>query len=291
MYIIFYLLQSSVQNLLQSSVQNICKMKNNTYTYIITFYPYQKQKMAETQKPVVTDKSDTVGKKVAAPVAEEAKKEAKPVAAKASKPSTKATAAQKVDKEELMKKHQQMVQFIQNVLSEMESNIKRMHMILNQLAKRDPENAESLESVQKEIDGATGGHGELKAYNEENAEVVEGKFDGYFMVGADQKKYPVPLNYSSKTKLVPGDMLKLKILEDGKFIYKLIQPVERKHIRAVLSITDDNKFVALSDEGKSYFLNQAAVTFFKGKPGDELYVLINDKEDMSFAAIEAIIKK
>jgi hypothetical protein len=86
-------------------------------------------------------------------------------------------------------------------------------------------------------------------------------------------------------------MLKLKILEDGKFIYKLIQPVERKHIKAVLSRTDDNRFVALSDDGKSYFLNQAAVTFFKGKPGDELYVLINDKEDMSFAAIEAIIKK
>ncbi len=258
-------------------------MKNNTYTYIIKFYPYQKQKMAETKKPVITDKT--------APVAEEAKKETKPVAVKATKPTTKTTAAQKVDKEELMKKHQQMVQFIQNVLSEMESNIKRMYMILNQLAKRDPENAESLASVQKEIDGATGGHGELKAYNEENAEVVEGKFDGYFMVGADQKKYPVPLNYSSKTKLVPGDMLKLKILEDGKFIYKLIQPVERKHIRAILSITDDNKFVALSDEGKSYFLNQAAVTFFKGKPGDELYVLINDKEDMSFAAIEAIIKK
>ena len=230
--------------------------------------------------------------KKAAPVAEEKKvvaEEAKKPATK--KPTTKAPVAKKVDKEELMKKHQQMVQFIQNVLSEMESNIKRMYMILNQLAKRDPENAESLESVQKEIDGATGGNGELKAYNEENAEVVEGKFDGYFMVGADQKKYPVPLNYSSKTKLVPGDMLKLKILEDGKFIYKLIQPVERKHIRAVLSKTDDNKFVALSDEGKSYFLNQAAVTFFKGKPGDELYVLINDKEDMSFAAIEAIIKK
>lgn len=234
--------------------------------------------MAETKKAAAV----TEEKKV---VTEEVKKPA------AKKPTTKATAAKKVDKEELMKKHHQMVQFIQNVLSEMESNIKRMYMILNQLAKRDPENAESLESVQKEIDGATGGNGELKAYNEENAEVVEGKFDGYFMIGADQKKYPVPLNYSSKTKLVPGDMLKLKILEDGKFIYKLIQPVERKHIRAVLSRTDDNKFVALSDEGKSYFLNQAAVTFFKGKPGDELYVLINDKEDMSFAAIEAIIKK
>jgi hypothetical protein len=163
--------------------------------------------MAETKKPVVTDKTTT-------PVVEEKKAteqsegvpqggKAKPAAVKAAKPATKAPAAKKVDKEELMKKHQQMVQFIQNVLSEMESNIKRMYMILNQLAKRDPENAESLESVQKEIDGATGGNGELKTYNEENAEVVEGKFDGYFLVGPDQKKYPVPMNYSSKTKLVP----------------------------------------------------------------------------------------
>ena len=65
------------------------------------------------------------------------------------------------------------------------------------------------------------------------------------MTGTDQKKYPVPLNYSSKTKLVPGDILKLKILEDGKFVYKLIQPIERKHIRATLSKTDDNKFPGL----------------------------------------------
>jgi hypothetical protein len=34
-------------------------------------------------------------------------------------------------------------------------------------------------------------------------EVIEGLFDGYFMIGADQKKYPVPMNYSSKTKLIP----------------------------------------------------------------------------------------
>ncbi|MBU0626690.1 hypothetical protein KKG31_04640 [Patescibacteria group bacterium] len=71
----------------------------------------------------------------------------------------------------------------------------------------------------------------------------------------------------------------------------MIQPVERKHIRAILSRTDDNKFIAMTDEGKTYFLNQAAVTFFKGKPGDELYILVNDKEEGGFAAIEAIIKK
>lgn len=201
---------------------------------------------------------------------------------------TKAAAPKKVNKEEIMQKHQQMVQFVQNLLGNIEGEMKRIKLALNQLAKFDPENPESLEH--KDAEQSIGSE-ELKSYVEENAEVVEGKFDGYFMIGSDQKKYPVPMNYSSKTKLVPGDFLKLKILEDGKFIYKLIQPVERKHIRAVLSKTDENKFVAITDDGKNYFLNQAAVTFFKGKSGDELYILVNDKEEMSFAAIEAIIKK
>ncbi len=237
---------------------------------------------ATVAKPAApAHQSSTAGKPVApakpvAPVTE-----AKPVA------PAKAAAPKKVNKDEMMLKHQQMVQFVQNLLGNMENDMKRIRLALNQLAKFDPENPESVEHKEAETAAAQ----ELKSYSEENAEVVEGKFDGYFMIGADQKKYPVPLNYSSKTKLVPWDLLKLKILEDGKMIYKLIQPIERKHVRAVLSRTDDNKFVAITDDGKNYFLNQAAVTFFKGKPGDELYILINDKEEMGFAAIEAIIKK
>lgn len=198
--------------------------------------------------------------------------------------------AKKTSKDEIMQKHVQMVWFIQNVVGTIESDLKRIKLILSQLSKFDPENPEFLNSLEQETKDVMGTW-DLKSYSEENMEVIEGKFDGYFMVGADQKKYPVPLNYSSKTKLVPGDILKLKIVEDGRFIYKLIQPVERKHIRAILSRTDDNKFIAVTDEGKNYFLNQAAVTFFKGKPGDELYILINDKEEGGFAAIEAIIKK
>lgn len=53
-------------------------------------------------------------------------------------------------------------------------------------------------------------------------QTVEGKFDGTFMVATDGKMYPVPMNYASKTKLIPGDMLKLRIMEDGKLIYKVI---------------------------------------------------------------------
>jgi len=57
--------------------------------------------------------------------------------------------------------------------------------------------------------------------------------------------------------------LKLKILDNGQFVYKLIKPIERKHIRATLSKTEENKYTAVTDDGKTYFLNQAAVTFFK----------------------------
>ena len=193
-----------------------------------------------------------------------------------------------VQNNELIEKHNQMINFVKNTISTIEVDLKRMKLVLNKLTKFDPNDPTSLDD--KEVTEALGTQ-ELKSYTEENVQVVEWKFDGYFMVDADQKKYPVPLNYSSKTKLVPGDILKLKILENGQFVYKLINPVERKHIRATLSKTEDNKFTAITDDGQTFFLNQAAVTFFKGRPGDELYILTNEKDNWWFAAIEAIIKK
>jgi len=55
----------------------------------------------------------------------------------------------------------------------------------------------------------------------------------------------------------------------------LIEPVERKHQKARLSLTDDNKPIAITDEGQTYFLNHAAITYFKGKAGDDLYIVTN----------------
>ena len=154
-----------------------------------------------------------------------------------------------------------MVNFLRNEISTIEVELKKMKVILDQLVNFDPLNPKSLE-VAAETQEALNAQ-ELSTYSEEGVEVIEGVFDGYFMIGGDQKKYPVPMNYSSKTKLIPGDVLKLKVMSDGKFVYKLIRPAERKHLRAVLSRTDDNKFTANTDDGKVYFLNQAAVTFFK----------------------------
>ncbi len=191
--------------------------------------------------------------------------------------------------EELMKNYQQLLQFAQNSLVAAEMQLKRVKLTLDQLSAFNPENPESLAAYLEEAKAKS--PEELKNYQEEDGEVVEGIFDGYYMVGADQKKYPVPMNYSSKSKLIPGDVMKLKILPEGKLVFKLIKPAERKHLRAILSKTEDNKFTANTDDGKIYFLNQAAVSFHAGTPGDELYIIVNDKDEAMFAAIEAIIKK
>jgi hypothetical protein len=206
---------------------------------------------------------------------------------------TKAPKAEKQSKKvvslEAMEKYASMVHFVKNTIGTIEGDLKRIKAILAKMESFDASDVASL-VTDAQLDEVMGSQG-LQSYTEEDAQVVEWVFDGYFMIGADQKKYPVPLNYASKTKLVPGDMLKLKILTDGKFVYKLIRPVERKHVRGVLSKTDDNKFVAMTDDGKTFFLNQAAVTFFKGKTGDELYIITNAEGAGSFAAIEAVIKK
>ena len=127
---------------------------------------------------------------------------------------------------------------------------------------------------------------------EQEWNIIEGEFDGYFMVGDDLKKYPVPVNYSSKSKLIPGDKLKVTIKDNGELIYKLITPAERKHIRAVLTKDekDTNKFLAISSDKQTYNLNTAAVSFFKWLPGDEVYITINKEGIWSYAALEAIIK-
>ena len=49
--------------------------------------------------------------------------------------------------------------------------------------------------------------------------IIEGVFDGQIMIDQDGKNYPVPANYASKSKLVEGDIMKLTITKEGKFLY------------------------------------------------------------------------
>lgn len=118
--------------------------------------------------------------------------------------------------------------------------------------------------------------------------VVEGVFDGQIMIGPDGKNYPVPANYASKSKLVEGDIMKLTIAQDGKFLYKQIGPVERRTVIGTLVNHDDQYFVEVN--GKEYKILYASVTYFRLKTGDQVSVVIPaDNNDATWAAVEASI--
>lgn len=120
--------------------------------------------------------------------------------------------------------------------------------------------------------------------------VIEGVFDGQNMMGPDAKKYPVPANYASKSKLVEGDVLKLTIADDGSFIYKQIGPVERAKKIGILSQTEAGEYRVVAD-GASYKVLLASLTYFKAEPGDEITIVVPQVGEAEWAAIENIVRK
>ncbi len=130
-----------------------------------------------------------------------------------------------------------------------------------------------------------------KTTTEENVgKVIEGVFDGQNMAGGDGKMYPVPANYASKSKLVQGDILKLTIADDGKFLYKQIGPIARKQVVGTLTQKDGHFIVTVDD--KEYRVLLASVTYFKAKTGDQVSVNIpeDDAIDTEWAALEAALQ-
>lgn len=114
--------------------------------------------------------------------------------------------------------------------------------------------------------------------------IVEGVFDGEEMIDAAGKKYPVPANYASKSKLVAGDKLKLIIAADGTFIFKQIGPIDRKRLIGKLTETGENWLVAANS--KKYRVLQASVTYFKANDGDEVTIVVPKIGESNWAAIE-----
>lgn len=121
----------------------------------------------------------------------------------------------------------------------------------------------------------------------DEGKVIEGVFDGEQMVAPDGKKYPVPANYASKSKLVEGDTLKLTISEEGSLIYKQINPVERKNLIGTLSYENGNYTVLA--EGKNYKILFASVTYYKGEPGSKASIIVPMDINSTWAALESII--
>ncbi|MCL1839427.1 hypothetical protein FWF89_00265 [Candidatus Saccharibacteria bacterium] len=164
-----------------------------------------------------------------------------------------------------------------------EKQIKRLRSLIS--------DAETNLAAAKELLISVLGDGETIAApitKVENPEgkIIEGVFDGQIMIGPDGKNYPVPANYASKSKLVEGDILKLTIAEDGKFLYKQIGPVDRKTLIGTLTSHDDQFFVEAN--GKEYKILYASVTYFKLKLGDQVTITIPaDNTEATWGAVEA----
>lgn len=167
-----------------------------------------------------------------------------------------------------------------------EKQIKRLRSLLTE--------AETNLAAAKELLTSTLGDGEAitaprsTVVQSPDGKVIEGVFDGQIMIGPDGKNYPVPANYASKSKLVEGDILKLTIAEDGKFLYKQIGPVERKTVIGTLVNHDDQYSVEVG--GTEYKILYASVTYFKLKVGDQVTIVIPaENPDATWAAVEASI--
>ena len=167
-----------------------------------------------------------------------------------------------------------------------EKQIKRLRSLLQE--------AETNLAAAKELLNSVLGDGEVitaprdTIVSDPDGKIIEGVFDGQIMIGPDGKNYPVPANYASKSKLVEGDLMKLTITADGRFLYKQIGPVERKTVIGTLTHHDDKYYVEVA--GREYEILYASVTYFHLREGSQVSVVIPAKNnEAQWAAVEAAL--
>lgn len=139
-------------------------------------------------------------------------------------------------------------------------------------------------SLDTEINLDTNG---LHSYSSDDSKIIEWVFTWEEMLWSDWNKYPVPANYSSKSKLVQWDKLKVTITPNGKMLYKQIAPISRSFV-TWLVVKEKEKFQVVA-EWKTYDLLTAAVTHFKANIWDTVTVIIPEWKQATFAAIDLVI--
>jgi hypothetical protein len=170
------------------------------------------------------------------------------------------------------------IALLKEMLDSAEANIRSAKQVLSELTSATGKN---------QYAGAAAKIGSIETA--EGKKVIEGVFDGQNMIGPDKKTYSVPANYASKSKLIPGDVLKLTILDDGSFVYKQIGPVERKRIVGTLTYEDGQYKVIAA--GKAFKVLLASVTYFRAEVGDRVTLIIPELEDSEWGAIENVLPK
>lgn len=167
---------------------------------------------------------------------------------------------------------------LKEMLDSIESNLRSAKQILNEIGGSSVKTnyVKMAEKIETDTEN-------------ENDNIVEGVFNGQTMTDKENKEYPVPANYASKSKLIPGDVLKLTIKEDGSFLYKQIGPVDRKRIIGTLTY-EDGQYKVIAN-AKAYKVLLASVTYFKAEVGDKITLIVPENEDSEWGAIENVLPK
>jgi len=129
----------------------------------------------------------------------------------------------------------------------------------------------------------------LNSYSSDEEKIVEWVFTWEEMLWVDDRKYPIPVNYASKSKLVQWDRLKLTIEPSWRMLYKQIKPIDRE-TKVGLLTKEQGKFQVISD-WQTYNVLTAAVTHFKAEIGDSVSIIVPTGKHANFAAIESVIPK
>ncbi len=166
---------------------------------------------------------------------------------------------------------------LQDMLENAESSIRSAKALLLDLGLKKSDLKEQYEKSAEELTSTDSPEGKI----------IEGVFNGQEMIGPDKRNYPVPANYASKSKLIPGDVLKLTIQDDGSFIYKQIGPADRKKIVGTLTL-EDGQYKVLC-KGKAYKVLLASVTYFRAEVGDKVTLVVPNIEDSEWGAIENVL--
>ncbi|MDD4290456.1 MAG: hypothetical protein PHH83_04305 [Patescibacteria group bacterium] len=169
---------------------------------------------------------------------------------------------------------------LREIIAQIELQINKAKAIFNEFGIETPNYSSDFLSKAKSLGSET---------MQGNTKIIEGVFDGSQMIGPDGKRYSIPANYCSKSKLVEGDILKLTIKSDGSFVYKQIAPIERKRIKGVLSKDFASGEFTILAEGRQYKVIKASVTYFRGEDGDEVIALVPKDGESVYCAVENII--
>jgi hypothetical protein len=178
-----------------------------------------------------------------------------------------------------MAKKSSKIALLHEMLESAEASIRSAKQLLIDMGEELPDVKEKYKKAASSLKTSVSPEGQL----------VEGVFDGQNMIGPDKRTYPVPANYASKSKLIPGDVLKLTIQDDGSFIYKQIGPAERKKVVGTLTY-EDGQYRVLC-QGKAYKVLLASVTYFRAEVGDKVTLIVPALEDSEWGAIENVLPK